>query len=147
VGPVIRSYDVDTQNIPLKITAMRFVRAVKNLMDSEAGRTAKLMFAGLVALLCGVNGLNVVNSYVGRNFMTAIADRNMAEFAQQAVFYIGVFAASTVVAVIARFTEERLGLLWREFLTRPHRQALSRQRNLPPFECFRGTHLPGPADC
>jgi vitamin B12/bleomycin/antimicrobial peptide transport system ATP-binding/permease protein len=97
---------------------MRFVRTVRNLMDSEAGRTAKLMFAGLVALLCGVNGLNVVNSYVGRNFMTAIADRNKAEFIQQAVFYIGVFAASTVVAVIARFTEERLGVLWREFLTR-----------------------------
>ena len=76
------------------------------------------MFAGLVALLCGVNGLNVVNSYVGRNFMTAIADRDRAGFIQQALFYIGVFAASTVVAVIARFTEERLGLLWREFLTR-----------------------------
>ena len=64
------------------------------------------------------NGLNVVNSYVGRNFMTAIADRNKAEFVRQAMFYIGVFAASTVVAVVARFTEERLGLLWREFLTR-----------------------------
>src|SRR5262249_13825728 len=35
----------------------------------------------------------------------------------QALFYIGVFAASTIVAVIVRFTEERLGLLWREFLT------------------------------
>jgi vitamin B12/bleomycin/antimicrobial peptide transport system ATP-binding/permease protein len=118
VGTVIRSYDVDTQKIPLKITAVRFVRAVNNLINSEAGRTAKLMFAVLVALLCGVNGLNVVNSYVGRNFMTAIADRNKAEFVQQAVFYIGVFAASTIVAVIARFTEERLGLLWRESLTR-----------------------------
>jgi vitamin B12/bleomycin/antimicrobial peptide transport system ATP-binding/permease protein len=71
-----------------------------------------------VALLCGANGLNVVNSYVGRNFMTAIADRDKADFIRQALFYIGVFAGSTVVAVIARFTEERLGLLWREFLTR-----------------------------
>ena len=50
--------------------------------------------------------------------MTAIADRQTAEFIQQAIFYIGVFAASTVVAVIARFTEERLALHWREFLTR-----------------------------
>ncbi|WP_342237460.1 ABC transporter ATP-binding protein/permease [Inquilinus sp. OTU3971] len=87
-------------------------------MHSEVGSKARLLFACLVALLCGVNGLNVVNSYVGRNFMTAITDRNMAEFVRQAVFYIGVFAASTVVAVIARFAEERLGLLWREFVTR-----------------------------
>jgi putative ATP-binding cassette transporter len=109
---------MEKQKIPLKITAVRCVGSVRNFANSEVGWKAKLMFAGLIALLCGVNGLNVVNSYVGRNFMTAIADRHKAEFIRQALFYLGVFAASTVVAVIARFTEERLGLLWREFLTR-----------------------------
>jgi putative ATP-binding cassette transporter len=34
------------------------------------------------------------------------------------MIYIGVFASLTVVSVTARFAEERLGLLWREFLTR-----------------------------
>jgi vitamin B12/bleomycin/antimicrobial peptide transport system ATP-binding/permease protein len=62
--------------------------------------------------------LNVVNSYVGRNFMTSIADRNQAEFIRQAMFYVGVFAASTLVSVSARFAEDRIGLLWREFLSR-----------------------------
>ncbi len=76
------------------------------------------MFAALVALLIAANGLNVVNSYVNRNFMTAIADRNMAGFIRLAIYSVGVFAASTVVAVIAHFAEERLGLLWREALTR-----------------------------
>ena len=71
-----------------------------------------------MSLLCGASGLNVLNSYAGRNFMTAIADRDKAEFMRQAIFYVGVFAASTVVAVVARFAEERLGLLWRESLTR-----------------------------
>ncbi len=50
--------------------------------------------------------------------MTAIANRDTAEFIRQATFYIGVFAAFTIVAVVARFIEERLALLWREFLTR-----------------------------
>ena len=45
-----------------------------------------------------VNGLNVVNSYVGRDFMTAIADRDMAGFVRLAILYVGVFAATTVVA-------------------------------------------------
>ena len=72
----------------------------------------------LVVLLLGVNALNVGNSYVGRNFMSAIQERNRPEFIRQAIFYVGVFAGSTVVTVIARFAEERLGLLWRDFVTR-----------------------------
>jgi vitamin B12/bleomycin/antimicrobial peptide transport system ATP-binding/permease protein len=109
---------MDKHKIPHKITAARCVQAVRNLAASEDGWKAKWMFAGLIALLFGINGMNVVNSYVGRDFMTAIADRNKAAFVRQAMLYIGVFAASTLVAVVARFTEERLGLLWRQCLTR-----------------------------
>lgn len=108
---------MDNHKIPHKITVARFVQAVRNFAASEEGWKAKWMFTGLVALLFGINGMNVVNSYVGRDFMTAIADRNKAAFVRQALFYIGVFAASTLIAVVARFTEERLGLLWRQFVT------------------------------
>ncbi|MBY5848271.1 ABC transporter ATP-binding protein/permease [Rhizobium ruizarguesonis] len=109
---------MDTQQVPFKVTAVRFVRAVKVFMTSEVGGKAALMFAGLVALFLTLSGLNVANSYVGRNFMTAIANRQTPEFMRQAIFYIGVFAAFTIVAVVSRFIEERLALLWREFLTR-----------------------------
>ena len=109
---------MDRQRIPFKEAVRRFWGSVRQFGKSEAGVKAKLLFAALVVLLCGATGLNVVNSYVGRNFMTAIANRNNAEFTRQAVFYIGVFAASTVVAVVARFAEERLGVLWRETLTK-----------------------------
>ena len=76
------------------------------------------MFAALFALLIAINGMNVLNSYVGRDFMTAIANRNKAEFFRQALLYIGVFAGSTIFSVVLRFAEERLGVLWREFVTR-----------------------------
>lgn len=109
---------MDRQQVPLRVTAHRFVRAVGLLANSEVGGRAKLIFAGLFALLCGLSALNVVNSYVGRNFMTAIANRETSEFVRQAVFYIGVFAALTVAGVAARFAEERLALLWRDFITR-----------------------------
>ncbi len=109
---------MDAQAIPLKTTGMRFVRAVRTFAQSEVGWKAKLIFAALALLLCATNALNVVNSFVGRNFMTAIADRDMSGFVRQALLYVGVFAALTAVAVIARFGEERLGLLWRENLTR-----------------------------
>lgn len=99
-------------------TRDRFLTMVKSLaIDSEVGRTALAYFFGLILFLFVINGLNVVNSYVGRDFMTAIADRNRAGFAFQALLYIGVFAASTVASVLSRYIEESLGLLWRKWLT------------------------------
>ena len=102
----------------LRVTATRLAQAVAVFANSEAGRKAKWLFVALLVLLLAANGLTVVNSFVGRNFMTAIADRREAEFAHLAILYVGVFAASTIVAVVARFAEERLGLLWRDSLTR-----------------------------
>ncbi|CAL1239017.1 ABC transporter ATP-binding protein/permease [Candidatus Methylocalor cossyra] len=94
------------------------VRLIRDFKDSHYGGKAIALFASLIALLFGVNGLNILNSYVGRDFVTAIADRDMPRYLGQAVLYIGVFAASTVVAVILRYAEERLGLLWRDWMTR-----------------------------
>jgi putative ATP-binding cassette transporter len=96
----------------------RFVRTVRNLAASEVGTRAKLLFAALIGLSFAINGLNVVNSYVGRDFFTAIEQRSMSSFTWQAVVYVCVFAASTFAAVMFRFSEERLGLLWRGWLTR-----------------------------
>ena len=75
------------------------------------------MFAAILALLLAANGLNVANSYVNRNLMSAIAEWQFADFVRQAQFTLAVFGGSTIVAVLARFAEERLGRLWREFLT------------------------------
>ncbi|MBY0275602.1 ATP-binding cassette domain-containing protein [Candidatus Binatia bacterium] len=96
----------------------RFVQTVKSFARSDAGPRAKLMLATLVGLSFAINGLNVVNSYVGRDFFTSIEQQSMPGFVWYAVLYVGVFAASTVVAVLFRFAEERLGLLWRDWLTR-----------------------------
>jgi putative ATP-binding cassette transporter len=98
-------------------TWVRFVGAVRAVAASEVGPTVRWLFAGLVVLMLAINGLNVVNSYVGRDFMTAIERRSHAEFVAMALLYAGVFALSTVVAVFFRFLEERLGLVWREWLT------------------------------
>ncbi|MGZ8219359.1 ABC transporter ATP-binding protein/permease [Methylomagnum sp.] len=95
-----------------------FARLIRELVRSEVGGKAVRLFLLLIALFLGVNLLNVVNSYVGRDFMSAIAERNTDAYVRQALLYIVVFAASTAVAVYLRFCEERLGLLWRAFMTR-----------------------------
>jgi putative ATP-binding cassette transporter len=74
--------------------------------------------AVLVVLLVTNNGVNVVNSYVGRDFMTALAERHAGRFYLYAGIFAGVFAVSTVLEVFARYAEQWLGLVWREWLTR-----------------------------
>ena len=104
--------------LPDRTTWRLIALAIRDLARSDVrGRVAG--FAGsLLVLLLGVNGLNVVNSYVGRDFMTAIEQRSFSEFVSKALLYAGVFGLSTLVAVLVRFCEERLALLWREWLTR-----------------------------
>ncbi len=99
-------------------TWRRFARVVRSFLTSEVRWHARGMFALLIAFALTVNVLNVVNSYVGRDFMTAVEHRDWAGFTHQTVLYIAVFAASTGVAVFYRFIEERLGLFWRVWLTR-----------------------------
>lgn len=110
---------MNEEQVPINgLTWTRFARGVRLFLASEVGGKASKLFAALLVLLLGINGLNVVNSYVGRDFMTAIENRNTDEFIWQAIVYLCVFAACTLVAVVFRFTEETLGLLWREWLTR-----------------------------
>ena len=98
-------------------TWKRFLEMLAMLARSEVGGKAKLLFTLLILLLFGINGLNVLNSYVGRDFMTAIENRDMSGFTHFALLYVGVFALSTLVAVYYRYSEERLGLVWRHWLT------------------------------
>src|SRR4029434_2136653 len=69
------------------------VRAVRSCARPEGAGGARLLFAALLVLLLAINGLNVVNSYVGRDFMTAIEERSMPRFVAKALLYVGVFAA------------------------------------------------------
>jgi putative ATP-binding cassette transporter len=91
---------------------------LRRFVASEAGHKARWLFAALLALLVTINGLNVLNSYVGRDFMTALERRATATFIRQAFLYVGVFVLSTLAIVFLRFTEETLALTWREWLTR-----------------------------
>ncbi|WP_244541415.1 hypothetical protein [Rhizobium tibeticum] len=61
---------------------------MRTCISSEVGGAAKLLTASLVILFLAIN---VLNSFVGRNFMTAIADRHVSEFARQTVFYLVVW--------------------------------------------------------
>jgi len=107
------------ERVPItRLPWSRFGRALKDFANCEVGWRARGLFGLLIALLVAFNALNVLNSYVGRDFMTAISNRDSARFTRQAIAYLAVFGASTLVGAFYSFSEQRLGLLWREWLTR-----------------------------
>jgi len=117
------------ERVPLtRLGWSRFGRGIRAFASSDVGWRARGLFALLIALLVVFNGLNVVNSYVGRDFMTAISNRDSAGFVRQAIIYLGVFGASTLVGAFYSFSEQRLGLLWRGWLTRRLLGAYLRRR-------------------
>jgi putative ATP-binding cassette transporter len=96
---------------------MRFVRSIRDFLASPCGPSAWWLFGSLIALLLGMNGLNVITSYVSRDWMTALADRNVSEFTHYTFRFVLVLGVCTVVLATARWVEERLGLTWRSYLT------------------------------
>src|ERR1700749_2509935 len=103
---------MQAKGTPNASVATRLLPSGRTFARSEVGGKAKLTFAAILVLLLAANGLNVANSFVNRNLMSAIAERRFGGFVRQAQFTLAVFAGSTIVAVLARFAEERLGLLW-----------------------------------
>ncbi len=103
---------------PKRSLRSRFLKVALPFFRSEARGRAFGGCALLVALLITINGVNVVNSYVGRDCMSALAERHASEFFLFAAVLAGVFAVSTIVEVFSRYVEQRLGLTWRDWLTR-----------------------------
>src|SRR5439155_20752482 len=71
----------------------------------------------LFAFILCLNGLNVVANHLGGDFMTAVEQRHSDQAVTFALLWAGVFAALTVAAVFKAFTEDRLRLSWRQWLT------------------------------
>jgi putative ATP-binding cassette transporter len=99
------------QRIPItRLTWSRFGRAVKDFANCEVGG-ARGLFALLIALLIAFNALNVLNSYVGRDFMTAISHRDSARFIRQAIFLRWRLRSLDARRCLLSFSEQRLACL------------------------------------
>lgn len=71
----------------------------------------------LLLLSLSVSGLNVIISYVGNFFTTALAEKNQSEFWRFLFVYAGVFVVGTPIVVLYGYTRDRLGNYWRKWLT------------------------------
>lgn len=101
----------------IRTTGKRLRDALSQLLKSEQGPRAVTTAILLIVMILTINGLNVINSYVGRDFMSAIENRDLHAFHQQALIYASIFVMSAIAAAFYSFMEGKLGILWRQQLT------------------------------
>ncbi|MEG4393347.1 ABC transporter ATP-binding protein/permease [Microcoleus sp. BROC3] len=75
------------------------------------------MLALLLFLSLSVSGINVVISYISNFFTTALAEKDQITFWRFMWVYAGVFIIGTPIVVIYGYTQDKLGLYWREWMT------------------------------
>src|SRR5262249_2999096 len=95
----------------------RFVTVTRPFFRSEHRWPAIALLGLILGFILCLGGLNVLSSFMNRDFMTAVAERHPHPTVIYALLWAGVFGALTVVAVFKAFTEERLRLRWRRWLT------------------------------
>ncbi|MFH1026788.1 MAG: SbmA/BacA-like family transporter, partial [Pseudomonadota bacterium] len=95
----------------------RFWEIARLYWFSDDRWSARGVLALLLLLLFSFTALNVVLNFVGRDFMTALAEKNLAEFNKNLLIYLGVFVVATPVSVFYSYVRKYLGINWRLWLT------------------------------
>ncbi len=78
---------------------------------------ARGVLALLLIFLFAFTGMNIALNYVGRDFMTALAEKNLSAFYRNTMLYIGVFAIAIPLVAYYSYIARKLGLNWRLWLT------------------------------
>ena len=97
-------------------TCRQFWIISKAFFASERRHKARGFLIALLSLALAVGAVQVFMSYVARDFITAIAKSNPAAYWRNLGIYLGSFALAVPIGVYYRWVEERLALLWREWM-------------------------------
>ncbi|MHB8829573.1 MAG: ABC transporter ATP-binding protein/permease [Syntrophales bacterium] len=85
-------------------------------LSAEKWRATGVL-ALLLLLLFSFTALNVTLNFVGRDFMTALSEKNLPAFNKNLLLYLGIFIIATPVSVFYSFIRRTLGVNWRLWLT------------------------------
>jgi putative ATP-binding cassette transporter len=107
----------------------RFWAIAKPYWFSEEKLGARALLAILLMLLLSVSGLEVVSSFVNRDLVTALSQKDAPRFFQLLLTFFGVvLVAITPIAAFFSYVEDKLGLYWRRWLTNHFLEKYFRQR-------------------
>jgi vitamin B12/bleomycin/antimicrobial peptide transport system ATP-binding/permease protein len=112
------SQAIDQDKPPMRKTLRQFLSIARAFfIASRHRRKAKSFLVLTLVLALAVGGVQVLMSYAGRDFMTAIAKKDDGQYWPSLYWYLGTFLLAVPIGVYYRWMEERLSLLWRESLS------------------------------
>lgn len=97
-------------------TLLQFWIISKAFFASERRKKARGFLIILLGMSLAVGAVQILMSYAGRDFMNAIAKKDPQAYWRMLWLYLGTFALAVVIGVYYRWVEERLALLWREWM-------------------------------
>lgn len=100
----------------LKTTGRHFLMISKAFFASERRRKARGFLISLLLLALSVGAVQILMSYAGRDFMTAIVNKDTEQYWPTLGKYLLTFLVAIPIGVFYRWVEERLALLWREWM-------------------------------
>lgn len=95
----------------------RFWEIARLYWFSDERWKARGVLALLLLLLFSFTLLNVLLNFVGRDFMTALSEKNLADFNKNLLLYLGAFVVATPVSALYSWVRKHLGVNWRLWLT------------------------------
>ena len=95
----------------------RFITLAAPFFRSNMRWRAIALVGLLLGLSLTINGVGVVMSYIGRDFMTALQTKDSPLFYWKLSQYLLAFVIATPIVVAYSYTEQRLNLLWRRWLS------------------------------
>ncbi|MFB2978602.1 ABC transporter ATP-binding protein/permease [Microseira sp. BLCC-F43] len=106
----------------------RFWAIAKPYWFSEEKRGAISLLALVLLLSLAVNGLNVAISFVWRYIDTALVAKEAATFWRWISVYTGIMVVGTPIVVFYQYLQQKLGLYWREWMTKQFLQKYFQNR-------------------
>lgn len=95
----------------------RFWEIARLYWFSDERWKARGVLALLFLLLFSFTALNVLLNFVGRDFMTALSEKNLSDFNRNLLIYLGAFVVATPVSAFYSYVRKHLGVNWRLWLT------------------------------
>jgi putative ATP-binding cassette transporter len=95
----------------------RFITLTAPFFRSNIRWRAVAMVGLLLGLSLTINGIGVIMSYIGRDFMTALQTKDSPLFYWKLAEYLLAFVIATPIVVSYSYTEGRLSLLWQRWLS------------------------------
>lgn len=100
-----------------KLYVKQFWLLVKPYFFSEEKWGARCLFAIVMLLMLSFNVFSVVQSFILRDLMTAVTEKQAANFSKNGLMLLGAFALFTPAMTFFIYSQNLLQLHWRKWLT------------------------------